>query len=104
MRSLLARGTGPSGAPADVLTEYDDYRAAGAITIPHARRSIIDGATAQKVTVKSLQVNPPLANALGPRSSAFGNAERTPGMPTGFASLTAKPGLAVSNRFPIPLV
>ena len=50
----------PTGAPTDVLTEYDDYRAAGGITVPHARRSIIGGTTAQKVTVKSVQVNPPV--------------------------------------------
>ena len=47
VRSLLARGTGPTGAPADVLTEYDDYRAAGGLTIPHARRSSIGGTTAR---------------------------------------------------------
>ena len=66
LRSLLARGTGPTGAPADVLTEYDDYRAAGGITVAHARRSIIGGTTSQKVTVKSVQVNPPVpADAFG---------------------------------------
>ena len=66
LRSLLARGTGPTGAPADVLTEYGDYRAAGGITVPHARRSIIGGTTSQTVTVKSVQVNPPLpADAFG---------------------------------------
>ncbi|AMY11636.1 Peptidase M16 inactive domain protein [Luteitalea pratensis] len=66
LRSLLARGTGPTGAPADVLTEYGDYRAAGGITVPHARRSSIGGTTSQTVTVKSVQVNPPLpADAFG---------------------------------------
>ena len=59
LRSLLARGTGPTGAPADVLTEFDDYRAAGGITVPHARRQIVGGTTAQKVTVKTVQVIPP---------------------------------------------
>jgi len=67
LRSLLARGTGPTGAPADVLTEYDDYRAAGGLTLPHARRSSVGGTTAQRVTVKSVQVNPTLAaDAFGP--------------------------------------
>ena len=66
LRSLLARGTGPTGAPADVLTEFDDYRAAGAMTLPHARRQIVDGTTAQKVTVKTIQLNPSLpADAFG---------------------------------------
>jgi len=32
----------------------------GGITLPHARRAIIDGTTAQRVTVKSVQVNPPV--------------------------------------------
>ncbi len=67
LRSLLARGTGPTGAPADVLTEYEDYRAEGGITVAHARRSIVGGTTAQKITVRSLQVNPALpADAFGP--------------------------------------
>ena len=66
LRSLLARGTGPTGAPADVLTEFDDYRAAGGITVPHARRQIVGGTTAQKVTVKTVQVNPTVpADAFG---------------------------------------
>jgi zinc protease len=66
LRSQLARGTGPTGAPADVLTEFEDYRAVAGLTIAHTRRSIIDGTTAQKVSVKSVQVNPPLpADAFG---------------------------------------
>ena len=66
IRSLLARGTGPSGAPADVLTEYGDYRAAGGLSLPHARTSSIGGTTAQKVTVKGVQVNPAVpADAFG---------------------------------------
>ncbi len=60
LRSLLARGTGPTGVPADVLTELDDYRATGGITIAHARRSIVGGTTAQQVTVKAVQLNPTL--------------------------------------------
>jgi hypothetical protein len=67
LRSLLARGTGPTGAPADVLTEYDDYRAAGGLIVPHARRASIGGTTAQTVTVKRVEVNPTLAaDAFGP--------------------------------------
>ncbi|MGV3515723.1 M16 family metallopeptidase [Luteitalea sp.] len=68
LRSLLARGTGPTGAPADVLTEYDDYRAApGGLTVPYARRSMLGGTTAQKVTVTRIEVNPTLAaDAFGP--------------------------------------
>lgn len=61
LRSLLARGTGPTGAPADVLTEYDDYKPAGGLTLPHTRRSSVDGTVAQKVTVRSVEVNPTLA-------------------------------------------
>lgn len=67
LRSLLARGTGPTGAPAEVLTEYDDFRAAGGLTVPHARTSTIGGAVAQKVTVKKVEVNPTVAaDAFGP--------------------------------------
>ncbi|BCS34616.1 peptidase M16 [Luteitalea sp. TBR-22] len=66
IRSLLARGTGPTGAPADVLTEYHDYRADGGLTVPHARTSSVGGAVAQKVTVKTVQVNPAVpADAFG---------------------------------------
>ena len=61
VRSLQARGTGPSGAPADVLTEYGDYRAAGSLSVPHARTASIGGTPAQKVTVKRLEVNPEIA-------------------------------------------
>ncbi len=61
LRSLLARGTGPTGAPADVLTEFDDYRPAGGLRLPHARRSSIAGATAQTVAVRSVAVNPEVA-------------------------------------------
>ena len=69
LRSMLARGTGPTGAPADVLTEFADYRPAGGLTIPHARTSSVGGTVSQKVTVKSLQVNPTLA------ADAFGAAK-----------------------------
>jgi zinc protease len=61
VRSLLARATGPTGAPADVLTEYGDYRAAGSLSLPHARTASIGGTPAQKVTVKRLEVNPAIA-------------------------------------------
>jgi predicted Zn-dependent peptidase len=66
IRSLLARGTGPTGAPADVLTEYHDYRPDGGLTVPHARTSSVGGTVAQKVTVKAVQVNPAVpADAFG---------------------------------------
>ena len=66
IRSLLARGTGPTGAPADVLTEYGDYRVADGLSVPHARTSSIGGTTAQKITVKTVRVNPPVpADAFG---------------------------------------
>ena len=61
LRSLLARGTGPTGAPADVLTEFDDYKPAGGLTIAHTRRSTIGGSPAQTVTVKSFEANPAIA-------------------------------------------
>lgn len=61
LRSLLARGPGPTGAPADVLTEFSDYRPAGGLTVAHARQSSVAGTVAQRVTVKSVQVNPTIA-------------------------------------------
>ncbi len=63
VRSLLARGTGPTGAPADVLTEYGDYRAEGGLTVPHSRVSSIGGARAQSITVTSVEVNPAIADS-----------------------------------------
>ena len=60
------RDTATSGTPADVLTEYHDYRADGGLTVPHARTSSVGGTVAQKVTVKSVQVNPAVpADAFG---------------------------------------
>ncbi len=61
VRSLRARGTGPTGAPADVLIEYSDFRAAEGLSVPHARTSSIGGTTAQKITVKAVDVNPDIA-------------------------------------------
>nr|MBA2356654.1 insulinase family protein [Acidobacteriota bacterium] len=61
LRSLLGRATGPTGAPAEVLTEYGDYRAAGGLSVPHDRRSSIGGTTAQRVTVKKVEINPTVA-------------------------------------------
>lgn len=58
IRSLLARGTGPTGAPAEVLTEYGDYQPEGGLAVPRTRTSSIGGTTAQKVTVKKVEVNP----------------------------------------------
>ena len=58
IRSLLARGTGPTGAPAEVLTEYGDYRAEAGLSVPHTRTSSIGGTVAQKITVKKVEVNP----------------------------------------------
>lgn len=67
VRSLLARGTGPTGVPGDVLTEFADFRPAGPLTVPFARTSSMGGTTAQKVTVKTVQVNPDVpADAFGP--------------------------------------
>lgn len=56
IRSLLARGIGPTGAPADVLTEYGDYKAVGGLSLPHTRTSSVGGTVAQRATVKSVQV------------------------------------------------
>lgn len=58
IRSVLARGTGPTGAPAEVLTEYGDYQREGGLSVPRTRTSSIAGTTAQKVTVKKVEVNP----------------------------------------------
>ena len=58
IRSMLARGTGPTGAPADVLTEFHDYRPEGGLTVPYARTATVGGTTSQKVTVKRVEVNP----------------------------------------------
>lgn len=61
VRSLLARGTGPTGAPAEVLTEYGDYQPEGGLTVARSRTSSIGGTTAQKVSVKKVEVNPAFA-------------------------------------------
>ena len=61
IRSLLARGSGPTGAPADVLTEYGDYQAEAGLWVPRSRTSSIGGTPAQKVTVKKVDVNPTVA-------------------------------------------
>ena len=66
IRSLLARATGPTGAPADVLTEYTDYRQQNGVAVPHQRVATVDGTPTQKVTVQRVQVNPPVpADAFG---------------------------------------
>lgn len=58
IRSVLARGTGPTGAPAEVLTEYADYQPEAGLAVPRSRTSSIAGTTAQKVIVKKVEVNP----------------------------------------------
>ena len=76
LRSLLARGTGPTGAPADVLTEYDDYRAAGGITVAHARtvdhrrHDRAEGDREERAGESAARRPTPS----GPRSSAFRDA------------------------------
>ncbi len=61
IRSVLARGTGPTGAPAEVLTTYGDYRREGELSVPHVHASSVAGATTHKVTVTSVEVNPHVA-------------------------------------------
>lgn len=61
LRSLLARGTGPNGVPADVLIEFDDYRAVDGLSVAHGRRTSVGGTALQRVTIKKVEVNPTLA-------------------------------------------
>ncbi|HTU99816.1 MAG TPA: pitrilysin family protein [Luteitalea sp.] len=61
IRSMLARGTGPSGAPADVLSEFADFKPESGLLVAHSRTASIGGTAAQKVTVKKVEVNPTVA-------------------------------------------
>ena len=61
IRSMLARGTGPSGAPADVLSEFADFKPESGLLVAHSRTATIGGTAAQKVTVKKVEVNPTVA-------------------------------------------
>lgn len=69
IRSALARATGLDGAPAEVLGEYTDFRTVSGLSMPHSYTASIGGNVVQKSTVKSIEVNPPLA------ADAFGAAK-----------------------------
>lgn len=47
--------------PADVLTQFGDYRPVDGVTLPHERTNSIGGTTSQRVTVKKVQINPAIA-------------------------------------------
>jgi zinc protease len=64
IRSLSYRGTSPTGAPADMVTEFDDYRSVGGLLVAHQRQTRVDGQVVQTVTVTSAEVNPELDPAI----------------------------------------
>jgi hypothetical protein len=62
IRQVSYRGPGPTGAPADIVTDFDDFRPAGGLTLPHARTTTVNGEVMQRTTVTQLEVNPTLAD------------------------------------------
>lgn len=64
IRRLMHRGPGPTGAPADIVTDFDDFRAVGGLTLPHARQTSIDGEMMQQSKVSAIDVNPTLSDDL----------------------------------------
>lgn len=64
IRRLMYRGPGPTGAPADIVTDFDDFRAVGALTLPHARQTSVNGEVMQQGKVTAIEVNPALADDL----------------------------------------
>lgn len=64
IRSMSYRGTSPAGGPADLVTEFDDYRPVGGLLVAHQRRTRVDGQVVQAVTVTSAEVNPDVDPAL----------------------------------------
>jgi hypothetical protein len=64
VRSLGYRGTGPTGAPADLLTEFAEFRTVEGLRIAHRRQTRLGDAVVQQVTVTRVDVNPPVDPAL----------------------------------------
>jgi hypothetical protein len=64
IRRLMSRGPGPTGAPADIVTDFDDFREVGGLMLPHARTTSVDGQVVQRATVSSIEVNPAVDDAL----------------------------------------
>ena len=60
IRQLSYRGPGPTGAPADIVTAFDDFRPVGGLTLPYTRVTTVNGEVLQRTTVTLLEVNPAL--------------------------------------------
>lgn len=61
---LVGRGSGPTGAPAEVVTDLDDFKPAGPLMLPHQRTATVDGQVVQRSTVKTFEINPELPDEL----------------------------------------
>lgn len=62
IRQLSYRGLGPTGAPADIVTEFDDFRPVGGLTLPYTRVTTVNGEVMQRATITQIDVNPTLAD------------------------------------------
>lgn len=60
IRRLAYRGPGPSGAPAEITTDFADFRPVAGLTVPHQRTTTINGEVIQRATVSAVDVNPEL--------------------------------------------
>lgn len=60
VRRVSYRGPGPTGAPAEIVTDFEDFRTVGGLTLPHRRTTSVDGDVFQQATVTAIEINPPL--------------------------------------------
>ncbi len=60
MLTVAYRGTGPTGAPGDIVETFSDFRDIGGVTLPFKMSSTFNGEPGASSTATSIRLNEPV--------------------------------------------